>query len=134
MAEIKRNSSGSAFRRTPTTSDKVAVVRFDRDSPAKLTSETIVRHAYDCLECHPHFRGRTFAIEVRYVESESVLHLEGSLPSFFLMQMLQSALRDLDGVAEIQNNVEVLNPADPLIEIAGFDYEREKDEQEKEQV
>lgn len=110
--------------------DEISVVSFDKDSPVKQSSELIVSLACECLENHPHFRGRTHTIQVSFVESGSVLHLKGSLPSYFLKQVLQSALRDLDGVAEIQNNVEVLNPADPLVGFAGFDYERKNDEQE----
>ena len=67
--------------------------------------------AYECLKGHPHFRGLRLNIEIHY--EESVLMLEGLLPSFYLKQILQTVLRDLDGVSKIQNDVDVFYPRDP---------------------
>ena len=52
-------------------------------------------------------------ITVHY--SDGVLTLRGRLPSFYLKQVLQTLLLDLEGVTRIDNRVEVANAA-PLVE------------------
>jgi hypothetical protein len=52
-------------------------------------------------------------ITVHY--SDGVLTLRGRLPSFYLKQVLQTLLLDLEGVTRIDNGVEVANAA-PLVE------------------
>lgn len=115
MTTSKSNKSGSSVpRRINSEFDKdLALTNVDVDS-ANLTSEIVVNQAYQCIENHPHLRGFLFAIKVTYSESDSILNLVGSLPSFFLKQMLQSALRELDGVRKIQNEVKVSTSADPF--------------------
>jgi hypothetical protein len=42
---------------------------------------------------------------------EGVLTLRGSVPSFYLKQVLQSILKDVPGVARIDNRVDVVSAA-----------------------
>lgn len=48
--------------------------------------------------------------QVTFSFSQGILTLEGRLPSFYLKQVLQTALRDLDGVTRIDNRVDVASP------------------------
>lgn len=57
------------------------------------------------LESHPHFRGRSRWIRIRY--RNRCLHLSGRLPSYFLKQLAQESLRQLDGVDMIDNQIVV---------------------------
>ena len=47
--------------------------------------------------------------QVTFSYSHGVLTLEGRLPSFYLKQVLQTLLRDLDGVTRIVNRVDVVS-------------------------
>ena len=60
------------------------------------------------LESHPHFRGRSQWVQIRYRDGR--LSLGGRLPSFFLKQLAQEALRQLDGVETIENQIVVASP------------------------
>jgi hypothetical protein len=68
----------------------------------------LARHAHDLLARHEHFRGRAdlFEFECR----DKVLVVRGSVPTFYLKQLLQNALKHLDGVREIDNRVCVFTP------------------------
>jgi hypothetical protein len=70
-------------------------------------SQEIEERARALLENHAHFRGRARRFEFRY--SEEVLTVRGSVPTFYLKQVLQSALINLEGVRVIENNVNVLS-------------------------
>ena len=69
----------------------------------------IAQQAHAMLEAHMHFRGRTdhFDFDCR----DEVLVVSGKVRTFYLKQMLQSALRGLDGVRRIDNQVMVLSAA-----------------------
>ncbi len=60
------------------------------------------------LEHHPHFRGRTFLIQIELIESTIVL--SGCLPTHYLKQLLQEAIRLMPGVADVDNRVLVMRP------------------------
>ena len=47
--------------------------------------------------------------QVTFSYSQGILTLEGRLPSFYLKQVLQTLLRDLDGVTRIDNRVDVVS-------------------------
>ena len=47
--------------------------------------------------------------QVTFSYAQGVLTLEGRLKSFYLKQMLQTLLRDLDGVTRIDNRVDVVS-------------------------
>ena len=49
--------------------------------------------------------------QITFSYSAGILKLEGRLPSFYLKQVLQTLLRDLDGVTRIDNRVDVANPS-----------------------
>ena len=47
--------------------------------------------------------------QVTFSYSQGILTLEGRLPSFYLKQVLQTHLRDLEGVTRIDNRVDVIS-------------------------
>jgi hypothetical protein len=53
----------------------------------------------------PHFHG--VDAQLNFEQVGSVLTIRGHVPTFFLKQILQRALLDLDGVKQIDNRVEV---------------------------
>ena len=65
------------------------------------------RRARALVEAHSHFVGRARLFEFQY--SEEVLVVRGSVPTFYLKQVLQSVLKDLDGVRLIDNQVTVVS-------------------------
>ena len=67
----------------------------------QLTLEHAVRER---LANHPHFRGHVNEFKIDC--DDDVLVLTGRLPSFYLKQMLQEALRDL--APSIRNDVDVI--------------------------
>ncbi len=60
------------------------------------------------LESHPHFRGRTNG--VRIVHEGPDLFLTGRLPTFYLKQLVQEAMRHVPGVQYVYNRIDVVNP------------------------
>jgi hypothetical protein len=63
----------------------------------------------DRLEQHPHFRGRTTLLNIELIEG--VIVLSGRLPSHYLKQLLQEAIRLTPGVVDIENRVFVMRPS-----------------------
>jgi osmotically-inducible protein OsmY len=57
------------------------------------------------LEEHTYFQGRSAGIQIE--EHQGVLTLRGSLPSFYLKQLLQTVVRDIEGVGRVDNQVVV---------------------------
>ena len=68
-------------------------------------STGLVSRARERLEQHPHFRGRAFLFTIELIEETIVL--SGRLPSHYLKQLLQEALKAVPGVANIDNQVVV---------------------------
>jgi hypothetical protein len=60
------------------------------------------------LEEHPHFRGRVALLQIEKV-GESIV-LSGRLPSYYLKQLLQEAVKGIPDVASIDNRVDVVWP------------------------
>jgi hypothetical protein len=60
------------------------------------------------LEGHPHFQGRASLLEIALIEETIVL--SGCLPSHYLKQLLQEAVRRMPGVGDIDNQVDVMRP------------------------
>ena len=54
---------------------------------------------------HPHLNARGQSFEFMY--EEHVLTVKGSVPTLHLKQLLQTALRQLDGVKRVDNRVSV---------------------------
>jgi hypothetical protein len=84
--------------------------------PAETSSESengrseVTSVVLDCalcrLEDHPCFRGRSGTIHLGFCQGTIIL--SGRVPSFYLKQLLQEALRDIDGVEKIDNRVDVV--------------------------
>jgi hypothetical protein len=55
---------------------------------------------------HPHFRGGTSTIVLEC--RQETLIVRGSVQSFYLKQLLQTVLKDIEGVASIENRVDVV--------------------------
>jgi hypothetical protein len=69
-------------------------------------SERIARRAYEILDMHAHFRGR--AAHFDFTCREDVLIVRGAVPTFYLKQVLQSVLKDIEGIRMIENQVQVM--------------------------
>jgi osmotically-inducible protein OsmY len=59
------------------------------------------------LESHPHFRGRATGVLIAHDGRN--LFLTGELPTFYLKQMIQEALRHVPGVQNIINQINVVS-------------------------
>ena len=70
-----------------------------------LWARFIKQRAHELLSTHSHFRGRAAGFQYEY--REEVLVVRGSVPSFYLKQVLQTVLMELDGVVQIDNRVDV---------------------------
>jgi osmotically-inducible protein OsmY len=60
------------------------------------------------LERHPHFRGRVSGVSIKH-EGRN-LYLSGRLPTFYLKQLVQEAVRHLPGVDFVYNEIDVVSP------------------------
>lgn len=67
----------------------------------------IEQRARALLDAHSHFRGRSRQFEFNC--REEVLVVRGVVPTFYLKQMLQTVLKDLDGVRRVENRVRVIS-------------------------
>jgi len=92
--------------RTPTSPSQVVRESQDDQTRSGSTSLSIVRER---LEQDRYFRGRSslFRMEVR----NGVVIVSGRVPSFYLKQLLQEAIRKIPGVTDIDNRVEVVSGA-----------------------
>ncbi|MCC7085897.1 MAG: BON domain-containing protein [Pirellulales bacterium] len=59
------------------------------------------------LESHPHFRGRMN--DVAITQDGRTLLLTGRLPSFYLKQLVQEAVRRVPGVHGVRNMIDVVS-------------------------
>ncbi len=69
----------------------------------------IEQRAYAIVNAHPHFHGR--AEQFKFACHDGVLVVRGFVPSFYLKQVLQTAIQSLDGVRVIDNQVQVTSSA-----------------------
>jgi hypothetical protein len=67
----------------------------------------VERQARALVAQHHCFRGRALGFE--FVQSDDVLTVRGSVPSFYLKQMLQTMLMELRGVGRVDNQVDVVS-------------------------
>ena len=63
--------------------------------------------ARDYLEKHPHFRGRINDVAIE--QDGRTLFLTGRLPSFYLKQLVQEAVRHVPGVHQVRNLIDVVS-------------------------
>jgi len=59
------------------------------------------------LEHHPHFRGRVSDVFIEH--RGRTLLLTGKLPTFYLKQLVQEAVRHVPGVLQVRNLIDVVN-------------------------
>jgi hypothetical protein len=59
------------------------------------------------LEHHPHFRGRISDVSIEH--RGRTLVLKGRLPTFYLKQLVQEAVRHVPGVQQIRNLIDVVS-------------------------
>ena len=71
----------------------------------RYPAQGIVARARHRIQESDRFRHLADRIQVDAIDGSLVLH--GNLPSFFMKQMLQTILRDIEGVKSIENHVEV---------------------------
>lgn len=64
------------------------------------------RAAYEKVATHCHFRGRVD--DFQFVQEDNVLIVRGRVPSFYLKQVLQTALMKVEGIRRIDNQVDVV--------------------------
>jgi hypothetical protein len=79
------------------------------EHPSNRASERIdlAKMAKQQLERHPHFRGRL--CDLRIENRGKTLFLSGRLPTFYLKQLVQEAVRHLPGVQHVRNEIDVVN-------------------------
>ena len=70
-------------------------------------SEEMEQRAQALVDAHSHFVGRARRFEFQFCED--VLVVRGCVPSFYLKQILQCALKGLEGVRLIDNQVSVIS-------------------------
>ena len=73
---------------------------------APLNNANVAIRAHDLIARHAHFLGRADSFEFEC--SENVLVIRGRVPTFYLKQLLQDALKQLEGVQRIDNRVDVV--------------------------
>jgi BON domain len=79
------------------------------DRPQALTYErpNLSQLARDYLEHHPHFRGRLGDVSIEH-EGRTIF-LSGRLPTFYLKQLVQEAVRHVPGVQNVRNLIDVVS-------------------------
>ena len=70
---------------------------------------SVEQAAYEIVASHHCFHGR--AREFEFERNGDVLTVRGCVPSFYLKQVLQGLLKNLEGVQRIDNRVAVVSPA-----------------------
>ena len=78
----------------------------------ELPRSAVVSSIRELLEQHPHFRGRTSLLKIESIGGSIVL--SGRLPSYYLKQLLQEAIKENVDIAQIDNHVEVMWPTGTL--------------------
>ena len=77
------------------------------ERPSTQTRTDLSTIARQYLESHPHFRGRASAVCI--VHKDHDLFLTGRLPTFYLKQLVQEAVRHVPGVQYIYNQIDVVS-------------------------
>ena len=79
----------------------------DRPTNPNRERPNLCAIARSYLERHPHFRGRVN--EVAISQEGRTLLLTGRLPSFYLKQLVQEAVRHVPGVQNVRNMIDVVS-------------------------
>lgn len=77
-------------------------------------SASVELRAKKILDNHPHFRGRGKWINCCC--SDECLYLKGTLPTYYLKQTAQEALRELSGIKQIVNLIQVTGPGGIILQ------------------
>jgi BON domain-containing protein len=79
------------------------------DSPSTQSCERydLSTLARQHLEHHPHFRGRVSDVFIEH--RDRTLVLTGKLPTFYLKQLVQEAVRHVPGVQHVRNLIDVVS-------------------------
>jgi hypothetical protein len=83
----------------------LALSRDFRSQDTAVHAANLEQQARDLLEQHAHFRGRARLFQ--YTCDSGVLRVRGVVPTFYLKQLLQAALKGLEGTVSIDNQVVV---------------------------
>jgi hypothetical protein len=86
---------------------EMQVALADRLSPKPRERHDLTSLARQLLERHPHFRGRVRGVNIKH-EGRN-LYLSGRLPSFYLKQLVQEAVRHVPGVDFVYNEIDVVS-------------------------
>jgi hypothetical protein len=73
---------------------------------ATTETQTVAQRARDLVAFHSHFYGRADNFEFEY--EGNVLVVRGRVPTYYLKQLLQDALKKLEGVRRVDNRVDVI--------------------------
>jgi len=76
-------------------------------SDLKRCARHVEQLAQQVLARHSHFQNRAGDFEYEY--RQGVLIVRGRLPTFYLKQVLQTVLKDIEGVVCIDNQVDVVS-------------------------
>jgi hypothetical protein len=77
------------------------------ERPSKPARNDLSAVARQYLESHPHFRGRTNGVSI--AQDGRNLFLTGRLPTFYLKQLVQEAVRHVPGVQNVVNQIDVVS-------------------------
>lgn len=72
----------------------------------KCGDRPVVEAAMDVLLSNSHFRRRAECFDFQHLDGELIV--EGVVPSFYLKQLLQRLLGDLENVRRVDNRVRVV--------------------------
>ena len=77
------------------------------ERPSTSCRSDLSETARQYLETHPHFRGRISGVSIAHQGND--LFLTGRLPTFYLKQIVQEAVRHVPGVHYIYNQIDVVS-------------------------
>jgi hypothetical protein len=72
---------------------------------ASLLAQDIERHSFAIVNAHDHFRGQARRFQFNYCDD--MLTVLGHVPSYYLKQVLERVLSEVEGVNLIDNQVTV---------------------------
>jgi hypothetical protein len=78
------------------------------DGHRESCAPELAQRARDIVSGHPQFRGR--ANGFTFARRGDTLIVRGTVPTYYLKQLLQTALKDLEGIQRIDNQVVVAAP------------------------
>jgi hypothetical protein len=76
-------------------------------APVSRERQDLCTVARQYLDRHPHFRGRGNGVKIE--QQGKNLRLSGCLPSFYLKQLVQEAMRHVPGVQNVFNEIDVIS-------------------------